>query len=135
MLYWLSKYGFACARVDHTGTDLIARNPHTSEVMGISMKSRSRHKGMERSSLRIPSGNFEKAGRACEEFRCVPYFAIVIDAGEKTQGFLLPTEHLRTAFPKSGTGLYWRICEQNVRQYMDDPMIKIFELLTKTLRW
>lgn len=36
--YWLSKYGYECARVDHTGIDLIARKPHTNEVMGISVK-------------------------------------------------------------------------------------------------
>ena len=35
VLYWLSKYGFECAPVDHTGIDIIARNLHTNEVMGI----------------------------------------------------------------------------------------------------
>ncbi|MCL4788727.1 MAG: hypothetical protein KJ070_18355, partial [Verrucomicrobia bacterium] len=39
-LYWLSKHGFECARVDHTGIDLIALNPHTNERMGISVKTR-----------------------------------------------------------------------------------------------
>lgn len=135
VLYWLSKYGFECARVDHTGIDLIARNPHTRELMGISVKSRSRHKGTERSSLRIPSGNFEKASRACEEFCCVPYFAIVVDEGKKTQGFLLPMEHLLKLFPDTGTGIYWRMNAQNVERYLNDPMIKIFELQTKTVRW
>ena len=135
VLYWLSKYGFECARVDHTGIDLIARNPHTGELMGISVKSRSRTLGTERSSLRIPSGNFEKASRACEEFRCLPYFAIVIDEGEKTWAFLLSMERLLNLFPKTDTGLYWRMGEQNVRQYADDPAIKIFELQTRTLRW
>jgi hypothetical protein len=37
VLYWLSKYGFECAQVDHTGIDLIARNPYRNEVMGISI--------------------------------------------------------------------------------------------------
>lgn len=40
ILYWLSKYGFECARVDHTGMDLIARNPSNNELMGISVKSK-----------------------------------------------------------------------------------------------
>jgi hypothetical protein len=43
ILYWLSKYGFESAKVDHTGIDLIARNTVTNEVMGISVKSRSRN--------------------------------------------------------------------------------------------
>ena len=38
VLYWLSKHGFECARVDHTGMDLIARNPRNKELMGISVK-------------------------------------------------------------------------------------------------
>lgn len=57
VLYWLSKHGFECARVDHTGIDLIARNPHTAELMGISVKSRSRNPGTERTVLRIDRGS------------------------------------------------------------------------------
>lgn len=135
VLYWLSKYGFECARVDHTGIDLIAKNPYTQEVMGISVKSRSRDLGTERSSLRISSDNFEKARRACEEFRCVPYFAIVVDAGEKTQAFLLPMDHLLKLFPVTGSGINWKMGERQVSQYLDDPFIKVFELQTRTLRW
>ncbi len=44
-------------------------------------------------------------------------------------------EHLLKLFPTSDTGIYWRMTEQNVRGYKDDPMIKIFELRTATLRW
>src|SRR5215210_5831642 len=83
VLYWLSKYGFECARLDHTGIDLIARNPHTQELMGISVKSRSRSAGTERTSLRIPADNFEKINLACSAFSCTPYFAIVIDGGKQ----------------------------------------------------
>ena len=52
ILHWLSKYGFECAYVDHTGLDIIARNPSTDELMGISVKSRSRSAGDEGSVLR-----------------------------------------------------------------------------------
>ena len=55
VLYWLSKYGFECAPVDHTGIDIIARNPHTNEVMGISVKSRSRTEGPEEEYVSIPN--------------------------------------------------------------------------------
>ena len=60
ILYWLSKYGFECALVDHTGIDIIARNPHTQELMGISVKSRSRNVGAESHYVSIPNKNFEK---------------------------------------------------------------------------
>ncbi|MBK8382508.1 MAG: hypothetical protein IPL16_11595 [Ignavibacteria bacterium] len=48
VMYWLSKHGFETARVDHTGIDLISKNPITKELMGISAKSRSRSPGTER---------------------------------------------------------------------------------------
>jgi hypothetical protein len=51
VLYWLSKYGIECAPVDHTGIDIIARIPHTQEIMGISVKSRSRREGKENAYL------------------------------------------------------------------------------------
>src|SRR5437667_9320111 len=89
VLYWLSKYGFECALVDHTGIDIIARNPHTQEIMGISVKSRSRKEGTEQAYITIPNDNFTKAKAACAAFGCVPYFAIVIDAGEIIRAFIL----------------------------------------------
>src|SRR5437899_11183799 len=82
VLYWLSKYGFECARVDHTGIDLIARNPHTNELIGVSVKSRCRIAGTEAECVSIPADNFEKTAVACKAFGCVPYFAIVVDADE-----------------------------------------------------
>jgi len=55
VLYWLSKYGYECARVDHTGIDLIANAPDDSERLGISVKCRSRYDGTETSSVNLPS--------------------------------------------------------------------------------
>jgi hypothetical protein len=43
VLYWFSKHGFECARVDHTGMDIIARNPHSEELTGPSVPNRSIH--------------------------------------------------------------------------------------------
>ncbi len=60
VLYWLSKHGFECARIDRTGIDLIARNPHTSEVMGISVKGRSRNPGKEDTTVRIAKKIYKK---------------------------------------------------------------------------
>ena len=135
VLYWLGKHGFECARVDHTGIDLIARNPHTQELMGISVKSRSRGTGTERSSLRIPSDNFEKATSASATFSCTPYFAIVVDAAATIRAFLLPMEHLLALFPPTNGGVYWKVGEQYVEQYVNDPLIKTFELHTATQQW
>ncbi|MCD4737329.1 MAG: hypothetical protein K8R53_14895 [Bacteroidales bacterium] len=59
-MYWLSKYGFECAKVDYTGIDLIARNQHNNELMEISVKSRSRNEGKEHEYLTKLIGNFKK---------------------------------------------------------------------------
>ena len=76
-LYWLSKHGFECARVDHTGIDIIARHPNRDELLGISVKSRSRTSGKETTSILIEGQQFEKVQQACEAFRCAPYFFFV----------------------------------------------------------
>src|SRR3989344_3083015 len=88
VLYWLSKYNFECANVDHTGIDIIAKNPHTKELMGISVKSRSRNTGKEGGGMVIKNKDFKKAKEACESFNCVPYFAIVVDEGNKIYCFI-----------------------------------------------
>jgi Holliday junction resolvase-like predicted endonuclease len=117
VLYWLSKHGFACARVDHTGIDLIARNPHTDELMGISVKSRSRNPGKEKTYLRIPLDNLTKVREACEAFGCVPYFAIVVDAADLIRAFILSMEHLLRLFPPTATSVGWKMTPKHLAAY------------------
>lgn len=89
--------------MDHTGIDIIAWNPHTREIMGISVKSRTRSEGAESEYVSIPNENIEKAEAACKSFGCVPYFAIVVDAGETVRVFILSMAHLLQLFPKGKT--------------------------------
>ena len=135
VLYWLSKYGFECALVDHTGIDIIARNPHTSEIMGISIKSRCRAEGTETDHVSIPNGEFAKARAACEAFGCVPYFAIVIDAGDAVRGFILPMKQLLALARPGKTAVAWKMTEAHVQRYAQNPEIMAFEFRTKTSRW
>jgi hypothetical protein len=130
VLYWLSKYGFECAPVDHTGIDIIARNPHTQEVMGISVKSRSRTEGAEQEYVSIPSDNFDKAEAACRAFNCMAYFAVVVDAGDTIRAFIVPMQRLRSL---KGKG--WKMSARYLRQYEADPEIMAFEFKTKTSKW
>ena len=135
VLYWLSKYGFECAPVDHTGIDIIAKNPHTWEVMGVSVKSRSRTEGSEDEYVSIPNDNFDKADAACKAFGCKPYFAIVVDSGDTIRAFILSMEHLLRVFPKGKTASGWKMKDRNLKQYKDDPEIMWFEFKTNTERW
>lgn len=135
MLYWLSKHGFECARVDHTGIDLIARNPDTNELMGISVTSRSRDLRHADESITLAVDIFPKAERACRAFGCVPYFAIVADVRDTIRVFLMRTKHLLRVCPLRERGAYWKISAKHLDRHYSDPEIMIFEFATKTHRW
>lgn len=135
VLYWLSKHGFECASVDHTGIDLIARNLHTNEIMGISVKSRSRAGGTESESVSIPKDNFQKAKLACDAFGCVPYFAIVVDAGNSVRVFLISMSHLLELFSIGKSVCSWKMTPKHLEKYCNDAEIKIFEFQSETKGW
>jgi hypothetical protein len=136
VLYWLSKVGYECARVDHTGIDLIARVPNRPDVIGISVKCRDRYEGRERASVNLGSDGFEKARRACEAFGCTPYYAIVVDAAYVIRCFLLPLDHLETIVGGvAGRQRYWRMREKDLKAYRADGVIQAFELVTELCSW
>jgi Holliday junction resolvase-like predicted endonuclease len=137
VLYWLSKHGFECAQVDHTGIDLIARNPHTDELMGISVKCSSREMGREEASLRIDADHFAKVAQACVAFGCVPYYAIVIDAIAFIRCFITPMEHVRALFGTGGGGANWKVRTGpgHLDRLMSDPEVMIFGFQSETVRW
>jgi Holliday junction resolvase-like predicted endonuclease len=134
VLYWLSKSGFECAKIDHTGIDLIASNPHTNEIMGISVKSRTRLEGKETESVTIPADDFDKIDAACHAFHCSPYFAIVVDAKDSIKVFITSKAHLLELFPKR-VGCYWKMSRSHLERYTDDPQVMAFEFQTKHGRW
>ena len=135
ILYWLSKYGFECAKVDHTGIDLIARNPITDELMGISVKSRSRNEGKEGQYLSIPNDNFEKADNACKAFNCVLYFALVIDEESTIKVFILSKANLLEYFPMGKEVVSWKMTKSWIKKYHKDKEIIKIEFDYKTVDW
>lgn len=135
-MYWLSKYGFECARLDHTGIDLIARNPRTHEIMGISVKSRSRRAGTEHDNLRIPADHFDRAKKACRAFNCVPYFAFVMDAGSKIRVFILAMSEMLKTCKARRKSYAWNMKPKDIEQYSTNPKIVVFvEFTNRTDRW
>lgn len=135
ILYWLSKYGFECAHVDHVGIDLIARNPKTKELMGISVKSRSRNEGKEGQYVSIPKDNFEKIEAACEAFGCVPYFAIVVDEASKIHCFIVSKMHLLSIFPVGKEVSGWKMSSAWLEKYKIDHEIKYFSFEHSISKW
>ena len=134
VLYWLSKHGFESARVDHTGLDLIARNPHTNELMGISVKARSRNVGTENTVLSVDRDNIEKLNAACKAFGCVPYFAFVVDAGSAIHCFIVTLQYVVTASGERKK-LQWSMRPRDLERYQSDKQVIMFNFQSKTVRW
>ena len=136
VLYWLSKYGYECARVDHTGIDLIARDPDSATVLGISVKCRSRYAGTANVSVNLPPDGFDKARQAYQAFGCVPHYPIVVDGAETIPCFILQLDHLEQVAGGSPGGMrYWQMTDPCLAKYRVDPLVKGFELVTAACSW
>jgi hypothetical protein len=136
VLYWLSKYGYECARIDHTGIDLIARSPNGPKVLGISVKCRDRYDHRETASVNLPADGIVKARKTCEAFDCLPYYAIVVDAAAAIRCFVLPLDHLEAvAGGTRGAQRYWRMGSKDISRYAADPLVQCFILQTTSCSW
>jgi Holliday junction resolvase-like predicted endonuclease len=131
ILYWLSKRGFECAHVDHTGIDLIARRPASEEVLGISVKCRSRAEAGAEAGVNLLHTNDEKIESACQAFGCVPYVAVVVDQGSSVHGYLTTLNHLRTEYP----GQSWRMASAMRKRYESDQRVEWFKLASQAGNW
>jgi Holliday junction resolvase-like predicted endonuclease len=135
VLYWLSKHGLECAYIDHVGIDILARNKITKELMGISVKSRSRNKGKEGQYMSIPNENIQKIDDACRTFQCKPYFAIVIDEDEMIKIFILSKEKILEYFPMGNSVIGWKMSNKWIKIYENDDSIIKIEFNYKTKNW
>ena len=135
VLYWLSKYGIECARVDHVGMDLIARRQSTKRPMGISVKSRSRNPGKEGTYLSIPNDNFQKLQTACDAFGCEPYFAMVVDESDRIDVYVLTAKLLQEIHPQRERVSSWKLSARWRKTYEDHRGIVKFSFASKTDHW
>jgi len=107
ILYWLSKHGYECARVDHTASTS-SRGPLDRERPRHFSQEPKPTTGTERSSLSIPKEEFTKVARACRAFCCTPHFGIVIDGGATLRGYIVPMRHLRRLAPLGKRVASWK---------------------------
>ena len=131
ILYWLSKRGFECANVDHMGIDLIARRPSSEDVLGISVKCRSRTEARDEAGVNLLHANDKKIEDACRAFGCIPHIAVVVDQGNTIRGYLTTLQHARTQYP----GQSWRMSPAMTKRYESDPLIEWFELASQAGDW
>ncbi len=65
----------------------------------------------------------------------VPYFAIVVDAGNIVRGYILSMDHLLELFPNRKLASGWKMNKSYVERYSKDPEIKSFVFKTETTNW
>ena len=135
ILYYLSLSGFECARVDHTGIDLIARLPKSEHPLGISVKTRSRLPGTERTSLNLYKADFPKIEKACDAFGCIPYVGLVFDTPQSIHVYVLSLSHLRELVPGGSKVVAWPMSAQRIAAYAHDPEIKSMEWRRAESTW
>lgn len=135
VLYYLSVSGFECARVDHTGIDLIARSATQSRPWGISVKARSRSPGTENTALNLYKKDFPKLEAACEAFGCIPYVGLVFDSSDFLRMYVLPLARLRDLVPGGAKVSAWPMSASKVATYAKDPEIMSIEWKRIASRW
>lgn len=135
ILYYLSTSGFECARVDHTGIDLIARSATQPRPWGISVKARSRAPGTESTHLNLYKKDFPKLEAACKAFGCIPYVGLVFDSSEFLRMYVLSLEHLRELVPGGEKVSAWPMSASKVAAYAKDPAVMSIEWKRIANRW
>jgi len=126
VLYLLSRDGFECVRVDHIGIDIIARDPRTKEIMGISVKGRSRDLKTKEDTIMISKDNSKNISKSCKDFNCQPYFAIVADIVDRLVVFLLPLKEFKRISHKRRT-YQWRMTKEDIKKYYENSKIIKFD--------
>jgi Holliday junction resolvase len=133
IMYLLSKNGFECIHVDYIGIDVIAKNPHTKKVMGISVKGRTRTGEQTKDRVKISNGNFDKMKTACETFNCRPYLAIIVDAEKSITGVITSLDNIEKKYPPTKSNLNWNM--NSIDTYRSDDNCKVFEFNEGIHKW
>ena len=139
---WLSPSGFEVTVVDHTGIDVVAYNPNTGQRFGVTVKSRTREKGTETSSVNIFSYQKGKNDRqkvldACKAFACEPWIAIYVESSESADLLMLSLKHYDQEYRgKSNRAVDdWKMGEKYRKRYEIDPNVRHIHMAFSGKSW
>ena len=128
---WLSRSGFEVTIIDHTGIDVLAYNSQTGKRLGISVKSRTRVKGTETTSVNIFSYQKGKNDRqkvldACKAFAAEPWIAIYVESSYCADLFLLSLEHYDHEYCANQKRAIddWKMGQKYRERYEADPRVR-----------
>jgi hypothetical protein len=127
---WLSRSGFEVTTVDHTGIDIIAYDPIRRRRLGITVKSRTRTKGTENSTVNVFSYQKGKDDRgkvlaACQAFGCEPWIAVYVETTDQADVFLTSLENYDAKYRRTPRAIDdWKMGPKDRERYASDPAVK-----------
>lgn len=135
---WLSRSGYEVSVVDHVGIDIITYSRDTRERLGISVKSRTRIPGTERSSVNLFSENDrKKIIGACEAFGSTPWLAVYVEALYYADLFMTSLDAYERKY-RSAKGraiAAWRMSPKHVELYRQDEDVKHIHIDFRRSGW
>lgn len=135
-LYWLSKFGFECARVDHTGIDIIARRPHSNEVMGLSVKARSRSAQRDHDPVAVRRKDLLMLKKACKSFKCRPYFSFAVDRSDGMSLYIVPLRAIEKIYGvRLKRGISWAMNSDAMLRYRRYGTVRNVEFTHSRESW
>ncbi len=127
---WLSRSGFEVAIVDHTGLDIVAYNLKTKKRLGVTVKSRTRNIGKERTSVNVFSCREGKNDRqklmdACVAFSCEPWIGVYVETANSADVYLTSLDNYDKKYRKNKNRAIdvWSMGKNNRFIYEKDPKI------------
>ena len=139
---WLSRSGFEVTLVDHTGLDVIAYNPSTHQRLGITVKSRTRNIGKEKTKVNIfnyQNGKTprQKLLRACEAFACEPWIAVYVETAKFADVYLTSLENYDAKYRgREGRTIDdWKMRKKHLELYRTDPDVKHIRIEFHATNW
>lgn len=139
---WFSRSGFEVTIVDHTGIDVLAYNPQTGKRLGVTVKSRTRNRGKEGSSVNILSYQKDKSDRqklldACTAFACEPWIAIYVESTRSADLYLLSLDHYDSHYKGTNERAIddWKMTDVHKNAYAKDTDIKHLHMDYGDSKW
>ena len=137
---WLSRSGFEVTIIDHTGIDIIAYNPSKDQRMGITVKSRTRNIGKEKTKVNIFKKNKndrKKLSDACKAFACEPWIAVYVEAAKQADVYLTSLTNYDEKYrgEKGRVIEDWKMSNKTRESYERDPNIKHIRINFRAINW
>jgi hypothetical protein len=134
---WLSRSGFEVSIVDHTGIDIVAFNPKTNLRLGITVKSRTRNIGKEKSGVNlfdVDEGR-RKIIDACNSFACEPWIGVYVETAEYADLFLTSLNHYEHTYYTKSKVASWKMGPDHIKNYDNDEKVMHLEISFQPKNW